>query len=70
MPQLVQDTLLVVVPFKDATGFEYRVGDRALLRLGSVRQAALAHPEWFRQEHAPVEVDVEWLRDLHERAEA
>ncbi len=70
MPQLVQDSLLVVVPFKDAIGFEYRTGDRAPLRLGSVRQAALAHPEWFRQEHTPVEVDVEWLRELHEHAEA
>ncbi len=70
MPQLVQDTLLVVVPFKDATGFEYRAGDRASLRLGSVRQAALANPQWFAMEHAPVPVDVEWLRDLHERAEA
>jgi hypothetical protein len=70
MPQLVQDTLLVVAPFRDATGFEYRAGDRASLRLGSVRQAALANPQWFAMEHAPVPVDVEWLRDLHERAEA
>jgi hypothetical protein len=28
-----------------------------------VRHAALAHPECFRQEHTPMEIDVEWLRD-------
>jgi hypothetical protein len=69
MAPLVEDTLLVVEGFKDATGFEYNVGDRAQVRFQAVRLAALKHPEWFRMEHAPVELDVDWLRDLHKRAE-
>jgi hypothetical protein len=64
MPQRIDTSLLVVAPFTDARGFEYREGDRAPLDRRSVRQAALQHPEWFVTEYSTEPVDLAWLRKL------
>jgi hypothetical protein len=69
-PQRIETTLLVVEPFKDRGGGEYRAGDRALLRHRNVRIAAQERPELFVMEYETAPVDQPWLRDLDGRYEA
>jgi hypothetical protein len=69
-PTRIEDTLLVVQGFRDASGFEWRAGDRAPIVHKAVRQAALAHPDLFLLEFAPEPVDVGWLREVDATHEA
>jgi hypothetical protein len=71
-PRRVESTLLVVEDFKDANGYEWRVGDRASLARSAVRQAAAERPELFRieWETSPLDPEAEWFRELVERYEA
>lgn len=64
MPERIESTLLVVEPFKDLDGTEYRAGDRVQLRHRSIRQAARTRPELFRMEFETQEVDQEWIAEL------
>jgi hypothetical protein len=63
MPELITETLLVTVPFKDR-GVEYLRGDRVPIRHRRIRQVARDHPELFAMEFAPEPVDPEWLANL------
>jgi hypothetical protein len=63
MPELISETLLVTVPFKDR-GVEYLRGDRVPIRHRRIRQVARDHPELFAMEFAPEPVDPEWLANL------
>jgi phage protein D len=56
--------LLIAEEFRDASGHEWRVGDRAPLARRAVRQAALERPARFAMEFETVEVDMPWLREL------
>jgi hypothetical protein len=51
MSDRTKSSLLVVVDFKHAGGFEWRAGDVAPLRHRNVRRAALEHPDWFAIEY-------------------
>lgn len=69
-PRRIETTLLVVQGFKDASGMEWRSGDRAPLHNREFRRLVRAHPEWFRMEHETAGVDLEWLDELDSRHEA
>jgi hypothetical protein len=56
-PRRVESSLLVVEDFKDETGAEWRVGDRAPLARRAVRQAATERPELFRVEFETLPFD-------------
>jgi hypothetical protein len=60
----------VTVDFKDASGTEWRAGDRASLRHRAVREAVKAQPSWFRQEFETVEVNLKLVHRLDEQFEA
>jgi hypothetical protein len=62
--------LLVVEGFKDASGVEWREGDRAPLSRRSVRLVALAHPELFVMEYETASADLAWLREFDARNDA
>jgi hypothetical protein len=70
MPAMIETSLLVVQPFKDTDGFEWREGDRVPLHQRTVRRAALAHPEWFACDFETVDVDPDWLREIDTKYEA
>jgi hypothetical protein len=63
LPERVEETLLVVVPFTDR-GTEFRPGDRVPIRHRRMRQVAAKHPEFFRMEYETEELDLQWLADL------
>jgi predicted RNase H-like nuclease (RuvC/YqgF family) len=65
-PRRVESSLLVVEDFKDANGYEWRVGDVAPLARSAVRQAARERPGRFRVEHEtlPFDPDAEWFRAI------
>jgi hypothetical protein len=69
-PQRIETSLLVVAPFKDASGVEWREGDRVPVHRRSVRLAALEHPELFVMEYATEPVDMAWLRRLDAERDA
>src|SRR5687768_9170598 len=69
-PRLVEESVLVTADFKDATGTEYRAGDRVSLRHRAVREAVKAQPSWFRQEFETVGVNLDLVRRLDEQFEA
>jgi hypothetical protein len=71
-PRRVESTLLVVAEFKDASGHEWRSGDRAPLARGAVREAARANPSFFVVEHEtiPFDPEAEWFTAIAEEAEA
>ena len=68
MPELITETLLVTVPFKDR-GVDYVVGDRVPVRHRAFRRLAAQHPSWFAMEFAPEDLDLEWLGTLEVEAE-
>jgi hypothetical protein len=70
MPERVETSLLVVEGFRDASGAEWRSGDRAPLQRRSVRLAALERPDLFVMEYATESVDLDWLRALDAKYEA
>lgn len=70
MPRRIETSLLVVESFRDSSGFEWKAGDRALLRNRHVREAALANPSWLAIEFETAPVDLDWLRELDARYEA
>jgi hypothetical protein len=63
LPELITETLLVTTPFKHQ-GTEYEPGDRVPIRHRAIRRLAAGHPELFRMEYAPEEVDLDWLAKL------
>src|SRR5262245_8570439 len=65
-PRLVESSLLVVEPFTDSRGDEWRPGDRAPLTRRSVRVAAKTNPERFRMEYETQPLDEGWLREVDE----
>jgi hypothetical protein len=69
-PAMIESSLLVVEAFRDSSGFEWKPGDRALLRNRHVREAALTNPSWFRIEFETADVDLDWLREVGEKYEA
>jgi hypothetical protein len=71
-PRRVESTLLVVEGFKDASGHEWRPGDRAPLARRAVREAARENPGWFRVEYSSEELDPTepWFTAIVEEAEA
>jgi hypothetical protein len=56
MPQLVEDTILVIESFKH-DGVEYLAGDRVPTRHRSIRRLAAARPELFAMEFATEPLD-------------
>jgi hypothetical protein len=68
MPELITETLLVTVPFKDR-GVEYLVGDRVPVHHRAIRRIAAQHPSWFAMEYAPEDLDLQWLAAIEEEAE-
>jgi hypothetical protein len=50
MPQRIEDTLLVIVPFK-SNGVNYLAGDRVPTRHRAIRRIAAASPELFAMEY-------------------
>jgi hypothetical protein len=68
LPERIEETLLVVVPFKDR-GVEYVSGDRVPIRHRRIRQIAAENPDFFRMEYAPEDLDMEWLAALEVEAE-
>lgn len=68
MPELITETLLVAEPFTSG-GMEYVRGDRLPVRHRWVRRVAREHPDWFRAEFAPEDVDLHWLDSLEDEAE-
>lgn len=69
MPELITEALLVDTPFVHA-GEQYELGDRLPVRHRWVRRVAREHPEWFRMEFAPEDVDLRWLDSIDEESEA
>jgi hypothetical protein len=71
-PQRIESTLLVVEDFKDASGYEWRAGDRASLARAAVRQAATERPALFVMEYAsePFDPKADWFTALTETYEA
>ena len=63
MPERIEDSLLVIVPFK-AGDVEYERGDRVPVHHRSIRRLARSNPEFFRMEFVPIEVDLAWLAEL------
>jgi hypothetical protein len=60
--------LRVVEGFVDLkTGVRYEAGFSAPLSHRTIRNIALANPQWFRIQHEEEELDVGWLKALHER---
>jgi hypothetical protein len=72
VPERVVSTLLVVEPFTDSAGSEWRPGDRAPLARAAVRRAATERPKLFRVEYATEELDPSeaWFVAIVEEAEA
>jgi hypothetical protein len=68
MPQRIEDTLLVVVPFK-SNGVEYRAGDRVPTRHRAIRRIAAASPQLFAMEYGTEPLDLEWLARIEAEAE-
>jgi len=68
MPELITETLLVTVPFKDR-GVEYFRGDRVPVRHRAIRRIAAQYPSWFAMEYAPEDLDLQWLAAIEEEAE-
>ena len=71
-PQRIETSLFVVEDFKDASGYEWRAGDRASLARAAVRRAAIERPQLFRVEWATEELDptADWFRAITETHEA
>jgi hypothetical protein len=71
-PQRIESSLLVVEPFKDASGYEWQAGDRASLARAAVRRAASERPQLFRVEYATEELDpsASWFQAVVEEYEA
>lgn len=71
-PRRVESSLLVVEDFKDANGYEWRVGDRASLARRAVREAAAANPSLFRLEFEthPFDPSAAWFQAITETYEA
>ena len=72
MPDRIESSLLVVEDFRDSSGFEWRVGDRASLARSAVRRAAREQPELFRVEWGTelLDPEAEWFREVEARYEA
>src|SRR5215208_898585 len=68
MPQRIEDTLLVVAPFK-SNDVEYRAGDRVPTRHRAIRRIAAASPELFAMEYGTEPLDLEWLASVEAEAE-
>jgi hypothetical protein len=68
MPQRIEDTLLVIVPFK-SNGVNYLAGDRVPTRHRAIRRIAAASPELFAMEYGTEALDLEWLARLEAEAE-
>ena len=66
-PRWIEDTLLVVEPFRASDGTEYHRGDRVQLRHRKIRQVALERPEFFAMEFPTLPVDMSWLVELDRR---
>jgi hypothetical protein len=62
--------VLVIVDCKDASGTEWKAGDRASLRHRAVREAVKAQPDWFVQEFETVPIDLDLIHRLDEQFEA
>jgi hypothetical protein len=69
-PRLVEESVLVIVDCKDASGTEWKAGDRASLRRRAVREAVKAQPSWFAMEYETTDVDLDLIRRLDEQFEA
>jgi hypothetical protein len=69
-PRLVEESVLVLVDFKDSTGTEWRAGDRASLRHRAVREAVKREPAWFSMEYETADVDLDLIHRLDEQFEA
>src|SRR6187399_1985222 len=69
MPEPIREVLLVFEPFKHA-GEPYERGDRLPIRHRWVRRVAREHPDWFRMEYAPEEIDLDWLDSVEDDSEA
>jgi hypothetical protein len=71
-PRLVTTSLLVVEDFVDATGVEWRSGDRVPLQRLAVREAAKERPHMFVAEYetAPFDPTAEWFVQLDREYEA
>jgi hypothetical protein len=67
VPELITETLLVFEAFKHK-GEEYSRGDRLPVRHRWVRRVVAEHPDWFRVEFAPEDVDLHWLASLEDDA--
>jgi hypothetical protein len=72
MPERVESSLLVCEDFKDATGFEWRPGDRAPLARRAVRRAAIERPQLFRVEWGtePLNPAEPWFEEVVQHYEA
>ena len=68
MPERIEETLLVVERFKHG-GMDYERGDKLPVRHRWVRRVAREHPDWFRMEYAPEDVDVRWLDSIEDDSE-
>lgn len=68
MPELITETVLVFEPFKHGD-MDYQRGDRLPIRHRWVRRVAREHPDWFRMEYAPEDVDLGLLDSLEVEAE-
>jgi hypothetical protein len=63
-PQRIEDTLLVVQPFRAGDGKEYLPCDRHSMHTHRLRSIALQNPELFVMEYETAPVDMTWLTDL------
>jgi hypothetical protein len=68
MPQLVEDTILVIQSFKH-DGTEYLAGDRVPTRHRAIRRLAAQMPELFAMEYSTEPLDLEWLASIEAEAE-
>jgi hypothetical protein len=68
MPELITEALLVTTPFVHA-GEQYERDDRLPVRHRWVRRLARQHPDWFRMEYAPEDVDLRWLDSIEDESE-
>jgi hypothetical protein len=68
MPQRIEDTLLVVVPF-ESNGVNYLAGDRVPTRHRAIRRIAAASPQLFAMEYGTEPLDLEWLASIEAEAE-
>jgi hypothetical protein len=68
VPEPITETVLVFEPFVHA-GDQYVHGDRLPVRHRWVRRVAREHPDWFRVEYAPEDIDLHWLDSMEDDAE-